>query len=236
MKIKNLMLFCYDFPHKKTQDFIVRLLVEGYKINYVLAAPFQKLDIPESKIRTAPKNSGLIHPRLLCQTFNIPYLVLNHNSRQVADYLKNHPMDLYIIAGARILSENIIDATNRKVLNIHPGLLPEIRGLDTLLWSIYNNQPIGITAHFISSNIDSGLFIYKEKLKLYKDDTIIDVSLRLLEYQIEILIKSIKVLEEKELKDLKNLDDKKNPYYSKMPISFEKKTCQNFPKWLKMYL
>lgn len=236
MKTKNLMLFCYDFPHKKTQEFIVRLLVEGYKITYVLAAPFQKLNIPESKIRISPKNSGLIHPRLLCQTFKIPYFVLNHNSKESVSYIKNHPVDLYIVAGARILSEETINISDRKVLNIHPGLLPEIRGLDTLLWSIYNNQPIGITAHFISSKIDSGFFIYKEKLKLNKDDTIIDVSLRLIEKQADILIKSIQLLEEKELQALKSFDDKKNLYHTKMPVSLEEETLKKFPMWLKMHL
>lgn len=236
MKTKNIMLFCYDFPHKKTQDFIVRLFVEGYKINYVLASPFQKLNIPESKMRISPQNSALIHPRLLCKAFSIPYIISSHNSQKSVKYLKEHPVDLYIISGARILSDDVINAAVGKILNIHPGLLPEIRGLDTLPWSIYYNQPIGISSHFIGSKIDSGLFIFKEKLSLYKDDTIIDVSLRLLEKQTDILIKSIKILEEKNFSDLRNLNFLKNPYLGKMPVAIEKKTLKKFRKWLRMHL
>lgn len=236
MKTKNLMLFCYDFPHKKTQDFIVRLLVEGYKINYVLASPFQKLNIPESKIRISPQNSSLIHPRLLCKAFSIPFIVSNHNSQKTLDYLTEHPVDLCIISGARILSKRVINAAGGKILNVHPGMLPDIRGLDTLLWSIYYNQPAGITAHFIGSKIDSGLFIYKAKLELYKNDTIIDVSLRLLEQQSDILIKSLKSLREKNISNLINLDFKNSPYRSKMPVVLEKKTLRKFPEWLKKQL
>lgn len=236
MKTQNLMLFCYDFPHKKTQDFIIRLLVEGYKISYVLAAPWQKLNLSNSTVRIAPENVGLIHPNLLCKTFSIPYVISEHNNQKAIKYLKTHPVDLYIISGARILSENVIIAANEKILNIHPGLLPEVRGLDTLLWSIFNDHPAGISAHFISSKVDSGLFIYKETLDLKKDDEIRDISLRLLEKQTDILIKSLKILEKKEQSNLKNFNFQRSVYYSKMSLEVEEGTLKKFPNWLKNHL
>ena len=229
------MLFIYDFPHKKTQDFIFRLIVEGYKIGYCIAAPWKKLNIRNSSVRIDQKHVSLIHPRLICQKFKIKYLSADHNSTKTADFIKNNPIDLAIIAGARILSPKTIDACGGKVLNIHPGLLPDVRGLDTILWSIYYKKPLGISAHLITPKIDSGFLIYKEKLKLYKDDTFFDVTLRLLEQQTDALIKAIKILEKKEQKNLDDLSVQHTPYNTKMENNLEEDMFSKFNSWLKLF-
>lgn len=235
MKTKKLMLFAYDFPHKKTQDFLFRLAVEGYKIEYCIAASWKKLNIKSSSIRVDQRHSGLVHPRKICEYFNIKYLSLDHDSREVIDFIKKNPVDLYIISGARILSKEVIEECGGKVLNIHPGFLPDVRGLDTFLWSIYYKKPLGISAHFITPKIDSGYLIYKEKLHLYKDDTPFDVTLRLLEQQTDVLIKSLKILEKKEPKDLEDLSTYRTPYNAKMEHKLEKEMYNKFNSWLKLF-
>lgn len=235
MDIKSVMLFGYDFPHKKTTDFIFRLLVEGIKISYVLGAPWVKLPIPNSSLRTSPINVGMPHPRDVCKRFGIKYLTVNHNSKDAINYLKDHPVDLNIVSGARILLPDVICAARKRIINIHPGLLPQIRGLDTLLWSIHHDIQIGITAHFISPKIDSGRLIYKEQLVLNQKDTPIDVSLRLLEKQPDILVKAIELLRRVSVNELENLDFKKSPYNTKMTKEEETQTVLKFPLWLNKY-
>lgn len=235
MKTKQIMLFIYDFPHKKTEDFLFRLLIEGYEIKYSIAAPWKRLNIKSSVVRVDQKHEGLIHPRLICEKFGIKYLSLDHDSKETLDFIKKNPVDLYIVSGARILSQEVISACQGKILNIHPGFLPDVRGLDTFLWSIYFNKPLGITAHFITSKIDSGLFIYKENLPIFKDDTPFDITLRLLEYQTEILIKSLKILEKKEFEELEDLSDRKNLYNTKMDEKLEKETLGKFNDWIKLF-
>lgn len=235
MKTKKIMLFVYDFPHKKTQDFLFRLIVEGYEIEYCIAAPWRKLNIPPSSIRIDHKHQGLIHPKKICEFFNIKYKVLDHNSEETREYLEQNPVDLYIISGARILTGEIIEACNGKVLNIHPGLLPDVRGLDTFLWSIHYKKPLGITAHFITPKIDSGLLIHKEKLPIYHDDTAFDITLRLLECQPDILIKALKELEGKEIEDLKDLSEYKDSYNKKMDSKLEEETLRYLKEWIGMF-
>lgn len=233
MKIKNVMLFAYDFPHKKSQDFIIRLLAEGYNIKYVIAAPWVNLKITNTSVHAAPSHEGLIHPKKICNRFNIPYLSLEHNSLGTINYLKSHPVDLYIIAGARILNKEVIESARNKILNLHPGILPQVRGLDTLLWSIYYDEPIGISSHFVSERIDLGKLIYKEKLKLNAQDTIVDVSLRLLEKQTDVMIKSIEIINETKVNKFKNINVSSVIYNTKMPGYLEKKIVKKFNSWLK---
>lgn len=235
MKIKDVMLFSYDFPHKKTQDFLFKLLVENYNIKYVIAAPWEKLKIEPSSIRIAPNHVGIIHPSEICKRFGITYKVFVHNSIETLTYIENHPVDLYIISGARILSKNIIRAANNKILNIHPALLPQVRGMDLLLWSIYYNFPIGITAHFINEKIDNGYFIYKEKLILKYADTPIDISLKLLEKQPEILIKALQILKKNSFNYFSNFKFSERPYNKKMSKAYEKKALIKFKTWLTKY-
>ena len=233
MKIKNVMLFAYDFPHKKTQDFIFRLLVEGYNIKYVIAAPWVNLKISPSSTHNVPSHEGLTHPRKICKSFKIPYIRLEHNSSKTINYLKSHPVDLYIIAGARVLSYEVIKSARNKILNLHPGILPQVRGLDTLLWSICYNEPIGISAHLISSRVDLGKLIYKEKLKLNAFDTIIDVSLRLLEKQSDVMIKSIRIIDKSKVDKFRFINLLSVKYNTKMTPSLERKMIKKFNVWLK---
>ena len=232
------MVFSYDFPHFKTQEILYRLLTEGYKIRYVIASPWKKLNIPHSILRDRPYYTGLIHPQKICQRFNIPYKCFDHNSNEAIKYIKNLPVDYGIIASARILSKNIISLFDKGIINIHPGILPEIRGLETLKWSILLNQPIGNTVHLLGNKIDGGRLINKEVLKLNPDDSMIDISLRLFMIQPEILIKSLKVLHKlgkRKINTLEDLDLKSKNYYSSMPSNLEKKVLILFSKWLRKY-
>lgn len=235
MKTKKLMLFIYDFPHKKTQDFLFKLIVEDYKIDYCIAAPWKKLNIPPSEVRIDQRHQGLIHPRKMCEYFNIKYLSSDHDSQETIDYIKKNPVDLYIISGARILNKDVIEACKGRVLNIHPGFLPAVRGLDTFLWSIFYKKPLGISAHFITPKIDSGLLIYKEKLPIYKDDTALDITLRLLEYQTDILIKALKKLEEKKLENLVDLSKYEDSYNTKMDNKLERETLDHLKEWIGIF-
>ena len=60
-----------------------------------------------------------------------------------------------MIAGARILKRPVIDRFSIGIINFHPGLIPEARGLDALLWSIRGDLPLGVTSHLIDERVDA---------------------------------------------------------------------------------
>lgn len=189
----KLGLFAYNFPHRKTQDFISRLLFEGYKIDVILAADPVQLNIAPSAIKSKIRHQGAMHPATIAKNLGIPYFVVKHNSAEAVAIVEQHNLDIGIIAGARILKPLIIDSFKAGVINYHPGLIPESRGLDALYWSIYNNIPLGITAHLIDKDIDAGKILDRKIIPLYKDDTIFDLSERLYEIQLDMIDSSIKM-------------------------------------------
>ena len=217
----KLAIFAYDFPHKKTQDFILRLFLEGYKIEFAVAAEPIKLNLPESTLRVKPNHIDVLHPATICQRLGIPYYVLPHNSEEVAKLVQTNDIEIGIIAGARILKKHIIESVSQGIINFHPGFIPEVRGIDALKWAIYQDQPIGVTAHFIDERVDAGGIILKQEIPIKKDDTFIDLSLRLEEIQVNLLPEVLELVKGKGISQfpLVSYETRANP---PMPESMEK--------------
>ena len=187
-----MILFTYDFPHKKTLDFIFYCSHYGYNIEAVIAAPKVKLTIPNQKYKAGVNlNVGVIPTPEICKVLDIPYLIAPHNSQACLDILKKMKPELGLIAGARILSGKVIDCFSKGIINFHPGPIPEARGLDTAQWIIYDDLPLAVTSHLIDTRVDGGWIIKKLKMKKDPNDSLQDVGVRLYLGQLEIFKETI---------------------------------------------
>ncbi len=70
--------------------------------------------------------------------------------------LKEWSPDLIIFTGGNILRKQLLDVPRLGVLNVHLGLLPQIRGMSSPEWSLLNRVPVGITIHYMDAGIDTG--------------------------------------------------------------------------------
>tara|TARA_B100000579_G_scaffold296312_1_gene246432 strand:+ start:2882 stop:3187 length:306 start_codon:yes stop_codon:yes gene_type:complete len=71
----------------------------------------------------------------------------------------------------KILSNNILNNYKNKILNIHPSLLPNYKGLNTHRRIINNKEKFtGCTVHLVNSKLDSGKIILQKKIKVLKKD------------------------------------------------------------------
>ena len=72
----------------------------------------------------------------------------------------------------KVFSKNFIHNYKKKILNIHPSLLPKYKGLNTHKRVIENNEIFtGCTVHYVNSKLDSGKIILQKKIKVNKNDT-----------------------------------------------------------------
>ncbi|MFY9742703.1 MAG: formyltransferase family protein [Candidatus Sulfotelmatobacter sp.] len=83
-------------------------------------------------------------------------LVANQNSPDAISRLKAWSPELIVFAGGNILRKQILTLPRLGVLNIHLGLLPQIRGMSGPEWSLLKDVPLGITIHYMDSGIDTG--------------------------------------------------------------------------------
>ena len=95
----------------------------------------------------------------------------------------NQNPDLIILAGFLWkFGSDWIEAFDKKIINIHPSLLPKYGGKgmygDHVHKAVKENceSETGITIHYINEFYDEGAIIFQEKVKLDKDDNLEDIS------------------------------------------------------------
>lgn len=228
MSSPGIAVFAYNFPHKKTQDFLFRLFHEGIPVDCVIACDPVELKIAPPSVRTKLRHTALVSPRRLAERLGADYVVLPHNDPAVADYVRQRGVELALIAGARILRQRIIDCFPQGVINFHPGLIPQTRGLDAMLWSVYNDIPQAVTAHLIDKRVDAGRLLFVEAMPIWRDDTPFDFQLRLHEMQLDMIPRAVAMARAGEAEELG--DD--TTHNSKMSPELEQETLRRFPDYV----
>ena len=151
---------------------------------------------------------------------NLKSAFLNHknfSSREsfdqaLSELLIKHEIDLIVLAGfMRILSNSFTEKFNRKIINIHPSLLPKYPGLNTHEKVINNKEKFhGVTIHLVDEGLDSGPIIAQAKFEAtkYKDIDSLITKVHSLEHKLYPLIIKMIVEGEINLNELNGKDFK----------------------------
>ena len=128
-------------------------------------------------IQYAKKNSI---PFILVDTKNISYENL------ILYKLKEYKIELICLAGfMKIISKNFLRSFRKKIINIHPSLLPKYKGLNTFE-KVLKNEDVktGCTIHYVNEKLDSGRVILQKKFYVDEKDNIITLKKKtqILEY------------------------------------------------------
>jgi methionyl-tRNA formyltransferase len=69
--------------------------------------------------------------------------------------------DVVLVFGTQILKDEIIEAFDGRIINLHLGLSPYYRGAGTNFWPLVNREPecVGATIHYLDRGVDSGAII-----------------------------------------------------------------------------
>lgn len=180
----NIGVLTYNVRHRKTYDILCRLKAEGYKKVCVYAIPLQYIKTFKPKLQHRPEMPWQIEIKTLCHNFSYDY-------NEIKDYedINNERGTIMLVAGAGLLPDEFIK--KYRVINAHPGYIPNCRGLDAYKWAIYEKQPMGVTSHLIGEEVDAGEVILRKKVSVYKNDTFFSLAERVYENEIEILVESV---------------------------------------------
>jgi len=93
--------------------------------------------------------------------------------RAVAERLEQDGADLVVLAGfMRILTPGFVARFAGRLLNIHPSLLPDFRGLHTHERALAAGvQRHGCTVHFVTPELDAGPPVVQGVVPVHADDT-----------------------------------------------------------------
>lgn len=190
----NLGVFGYDFPHWKTQLGLSNLVLSGYQPNLILLQPWQELNLPESPF-TRSAERVLFEPTVIAGRFDVPYWQGKHNSPEAQEQIQAYDLDVGVILGARILSQATINAFHVGVLNLHPGILPENRGLWNVEQAVLHGWEQGVTVHWIDARVDRGLILLQEEIPVSPEDSVTSLYQRLQQKEQELLFRVLPNIE-----------------------------------------
>ena len=98
--------------------------------------------------------------------------------QRIKDLLSEHGIDLIILAGfMSILSENFTKAYPRRIINVHPSLLPSFCGKGFYGLHVheaalaYGVKVTGATVHFVNEVPDGGEIIMQKAVAIGENDT-----------------------------------------------------------------
>ena len=154
------------------------IFISGYGSNLqTLIKKSRDYNFP-AKIKLVISNNlnakGIFHAK----KNSIPYYIVNTQKRNY-DYellkeIKKYKISLICSAGyMKIIPDRFIKNFRKKIINVHPSLLPKYKGLKTYERVIKNKDIVtGCTIHYVSKNLDSGQIILQKKFFVKKDDDI----------------------------------------------------------------
>jgi phosphoribosylglycinamide formyltransferase 1 len=87
--------------------------------------------------------------------------------------LQEAEVELVVLAGfMRVLKEPLLAAFPRRVINVHPSLLPKFPGIESWKQALEAGEKIaGCSVHYVDAGIDSGEMIAQRKVPVLPGDT-----------------------------------------------------------------
>jgi phosphoribosylglycinamide formyltransferase 1 len=107
------------------------------------------------------------------------------HDREVVAELRQHGVELVCLAGyMRLLSPWFVQQFPRKILNIHPSLLPAFPGLEAQEQAFaYGVKVSGCTVHFVDEELDHGAIIVQKTVAVLDNDDEHSLAERILEQE-----------------------------------------------------
>lgn len=115
----------------------------------------------------------------LVQKEGIPFVVVQDRNQEKAEaqllaICEKYKIDLIVLARyMRILTPNFVWRYPRRIINIHPSLLPAFPGAFAYQQAFERGTKIvGVTTHYVTENLDQGPIILQESFGVEPDDTL----------------------------------------------------------------
>lgn len=129
-------------------------------------------------VLTNNKNAGVINK---CKKLAVPVFILNNshfeNTENLINLLKKNKVDWIVLAGfLRKINPHLIAEFPKRIINIHPALLPKYGGKGMYGHFIHEavvaagEKESGITIHFVNENYDEGSIIFQVQCMLDKNE------------------------------------------------------------------
>jgi phosphoribosylglycinamide formyltransferase-1 len=169
------------------------ILLSGRGSNFVaIADSIAAGRIPDARIAVVISNRGDAPGLATARQRGLDTLAISskgkareEHDREVVAALLQNKVDLVCLAGyMRLLSPWFVQQFPRKILNIHPSLLPAFPGLEAQEQAFaYGVRVSGCTVHFVDEELDHGAIIVQKTVPVLDADDEHSLAARILEQE-----------------------------------------------------
>ncbi|MBN4050821.1 MAG: phosphoribosylglycinamide formyltransferase [Alkaliphilus sp.] len=132
-------------------------------------------------------------------------------NKELMKVLDETNVELIVLAGfLEIISDEIIDKYENKIINIHPSLIPSFAGKGYYGEKVHKEviksgvKITGATVHFVNKETDGGPIIMQESVSVDFDDNLSSVKQKVLNIEHEILPLTVKLIAEGKIEVIEN--------------------------------
>ena len=147
---------------------ILSAIMEGHlRVTPVLAAS----DVADAGILTLADNLGI--PTTVIHEPKFRTRLSEEVESKLVEELQASGAELIVLAGyMRLVKAPLLEAFPRRIINIHPSLLPSFPGLEAWRQALTAGVKItGCTVHFVDSGMDTGEIIAQSEVSILPGDT-----------------------------------------------------------------
>ena len=169
------------------------ILLSGRGSNFeAIARNISAGKIPDARIAIVISNKPEAGGLETAKTLNLPTAVIpskgkdrEAHDREIVAALQEHQVNLVCLAGyMRLLSPWFVQQFPKRILNIHPSLLPAFPGLEAQQQAFaYGVKVTGCTVHFVDEELDHGAIIVQKTVPVLDSDDEHALAKRILEQE-----------------------------------------------------
>lgn len=200
-----------------TPDFAVGTLKALVEAGHEVAAVVTQPDKPKGR------SKELVFSPVKQEAVKLGIEVLQPEKARNEEFiekLRTYEADIFVVvAFGQLLPKSIIDMPRFGCVNVHASLLPEYRGASPIQWAVIDGcEYSGVTTMKMDEGLDTGDILLVKKVKLDKKETGGSLFDRLSIVGAELLIETLKGLEEGTITPVKQ-DDSKSSYVTMLKKS-----------------
>jgi len=167
----------------------VGVLLSGRGSNMLALAEYKRREERSYDIALAASNVPDARGLVVAKRLGIPIWAESHKGLEREEFdarldaaLRAHGVEVIALAGyMRLLSPGFIEAWEGRILNIHPSLLPDYKGLDTHRRAIMAGEEYsGCSVHLVTQELDDGPVLAQARVKIRGRDTAESLAERVL--------------------------------------------------------
>ena len=190
-----------------TPDFAKESLEALYNAKYEILAVVTNPDRPKGRgmkmIASPVKEFALEKGIKIYQ----PEKVRN-NEEFISEIKALKPDVICVVAYGKILPKEILEIPSKGCINVHGSLLPKYRGAAPIQWAVLNgDKKTGVTTMYMDVGMDTGDMILKQETQIGEDETTGELWDKLSKIGGDLLVKTLKEIENKTAPRIKQGDD-----------------------------